>query len=259
MITYNEVTPLAPRLRTYTKAFKEALVSYLEFKKGHSDVCLSGVEVLDRADGILQAMEKQEAAIAADSRLSTLGKQEAVAKVAVEVHQQLRFVGAAAKDRRNTAERLQQTFAAVPEPQDQNPVTDYLRGSEIRQRLSALAQSERMKAVQDGSPAVLRAVLMDPIGEPLVDRAFLERLQNDRAKATDNGKEWVRKESLLFVAERLDQLATAIDLQLLNYNALPSFPGQPTRKTDLAYTDITAPPDKSKAVDKPPTTTPVFQ
>lgn len=258
MITYNEVTPLAPRLRIYTKAFKEALVSYLEFKKGHSDVCLSGVEVLDRADGILQAMEKQEVAIATDARLSTVGKQEQMAKLAKEFHGQLSFVKGDATTRKNAAERLRQAFAAVPQAVDSDSVVDYLRSAEIRQRLSGLPQSERMKLLQDGSPAVLRAVLMDPIGEPLVDREFLERIQNDRAKATDSGKEWVRKESLLFVAERLDQLATAIDLQLLNYNSLPAFPGQPPRTMDLSYTDTQAPPPKGPA-DQPPSGQTTFQ
>ncbi len=259
MMTYNEVAPLAPRLRTYAKAFKEAIVSYLEFKRGDSTVCLSAVEVLDRADGILQAMEKQEAAIAADSRLSTLGKQEQMAKLAKEFHGQLSFVKGDATTRKNAAEQLRQTFTAVPEPQDQNPVVDFLQGSEIRQRLSGLAQSERMKAVQDGSPSVLRAVLMDPIGEPLVDRAFLERIQNDRAKTSNGGRQWVKLQSLDFAVERLDQLATAIDLQLLNYNVIPVFTGTPTRTTDLGFKDQTAPPDKNKAVDVPPTNTPVFQ
>lgn len=258
MIAYNDLAPLAQKLRIFAQKFKEAIVSYLEFKKGQSDVCLSGVEVLDRADGILQAMEKQEAAIATDARLSTVGKQERMADVAKTFYEQLRFVGAAAKDRKHAAEQLRQTFAAVPKAQS-NETVDFLMSSEIRGRLAKLPMSERMKLVQDGNAHVLRAIMTDPLNDSLVDRAFLERLQNDRAKATDNGKAWVRMESLVFVSGRLDQLATAIDLQLLNYNQIPSFPGHPTRTTDLAYTDQAAPPDKNKAVDKKPEHVGTFQ
>ncbi len=215
------------------------------------------VEVLDRADGILQAMEKQEAAIAIDSHLSPLGKQEQTGKLAKEFHGKLSFVKGDATTRKSAAEQLQRTFAAVPKSQS-NETVDFLISSEIRGRLAKLPMSERMKLLQDGNAQVLRAILTDPLNEALVDRTFLDRLQNDQAKATDNGKEWLRKESLVFVAERLDQLATAIDLQLLNYNTLPAFPGQPPRTTDLGYTDTQAPPPKGPA-DQPPSGQTTFQ
>jgi hypothetical protein len=51
-----------------------------------------------------------------------------------------------------------------------------------------------------------------PLNEPLLDGVFLERLQEEHAQKNE-GKEWVRLQSLIFVAERLEQLATAIDLQ----------------------------------------------
>jgi hypothetical protein len=258
MITYNDVAPLAQKLRIFTQKFKEALVSYLEAKQGSSDVILSGVEQLDKADVILQGLEKKEAAIATDARLSSVGRQEQMAKVAAEFHQQLRFVGNAAKDRRAAAEQLRRTFTAVPKSQ-YNETTDFLMSSEIRQRLAPLSMSERMQVLAKGNAQVLRAVMLDPLGEPLVDAEFLDRLQQTKAQATDGGKEWVRMESLVFVAERLDQLTTAIDLQLSNYNERPSFPGKPTRTTDLAYTDQTAPPARDTAIDQAPAGVTSFQ
>ena len=260
MIAYNDLAPLAQKLRIFAQKFKEALVSYLEFKKGNSDVILSGVEQLDKADAILQVFEKKEAEIATNPRLSSLGRQEQLAKVAAEFHPQFRFVGDGAKDRRSAAEQLRRTFTAVPKAQH-NETTDFLMSSEIRGRLAKLSVSERMtvvsKAVQSGNTMILRALETDPMHEDLVEASYLQRLKDERAQATD-GKEWVRMESLVFVAERLDQLATAIDLQLSNYGQLPSFPGQSTRTTDLGYTDTQAAPDKSKAVDRPPDKQPAF-
>jgi hypothetical protein len=260
VIAYNDLAPLAQKLRIFAQKFKEALVSYLEFKKGNSDVILSGVEQLDKADAILQIFEKQEAAIATDSRLSAIGKQEQMAKMVAEFHPQFRFVGDGAKDRRNAADELRKKFTSAPKAVD-NEMVDYFRNAEIRQRLAPLSMSERMKivaqAMTNGQPQVLRAISMDPLGEPLVDSEFLQRLQEQHAQKTD-GKEWVRMESLVFVAERLDQLATAIDLQLSHYNEIPSFTGQPTRTTDLGHTDTQAGPPKNTAADRPPTNTPAF-
>jgi hypothetical protein len=119
-----------------------------------------------------------------------------------------------------------------------------------------------LQAMTTGNLHVLRAVQMDPFAfaeaDQLIEPEFLERLQEERAQKNE-GKEWVRLQSLIFTAERLEQLATAIDLQLSNYNTIPSFQGTPTRTTDLAYTDQQAPPDKSKAVDKRPEPVGAFQ
>ncbi|NOU09381.1 MAG: hypothetical protein HOO98_05095 [Nitrospira sp.] len=250
MIAYNDLAPLAQKLRIYTKAFKEALLSFLEAKRGNSDVILAGVEKLDQADAVLKELETEEGAIATNARLSTVGKQEQMAGTAKRFHERLSFIAQAAKDRRATAAEIQKKFTSVPKAVD-NETVDYLRSAEIRQRLAPLSMAERMKIVANGNTHVLRAVMTDPLGEPLVDGEFLERLQQTKAQATD-GKEWVRMESLVFVAERLDQLSTAVNLQLSHYNEIPSFTGQPTRTTNLAYTDQQAPPDKSKAIDKTP-------
>ncbi|MDF0675032.1 MAG: hypothetical protein P0120_11960 [Nitrospira sp.] len=103
--------------------------------------------------------------------------------------------------------------------------------------------------IQDLTPLLLT---------PLLSYELLERLQEQNARQNE-GKEWVRMESLIFVAERLEQLVTAINLQLSNYNALPAFPGKPTRTTDLAYTDTQAPPPKHAVVDRPPAGVSSFQ
>lgn len=254
MTAYNDVSPLAPRLRIYCKAFKEALVSYLEAKRGNSDVILAGVELFDRADATLRVMEKKEAAIATDARLSPVGRQEQMANVAAEFHPQLRFVGDGGRDRRNAAAEIQKKLTAVPRAQS-NETTDYLTGYEIRTRLAKLPMAERMKIVSEamthGRAHVLRAVMTDPLGEELIEPEFLDRLQEQQAQKND-GREWVRLQSLTFVAERLEQLSAAVHLQLSHYNEIPSFQGTPTRTTDLAYTDTQAAPPKNTAVDQPP-------
>lgn len=257
MIAYNDVSPVAPRLRVFVQKFKEALVSFLEAKRGHSDVILAGVEKLDRADAVLKELEAKEAAIATNARFSALGKQEQMAAKAKEFHERLSFIAQAAKDRRNAAAEIQKKFTSVPKAVD-NEAVDYLRGAEIRQRLAKLPMSERTKVVLNGNAQVLRAIMTDPLNEPLVDEEFLQRLQEQHAQKNE-GKEWVRMESLIFVAERLEQLATAIDLHLSNYGQVPSFPGQPTRTTDLAFQDTTAAPSKHTAVDQPPAGVSSFQ
>lgn len=252
-----------PRLRVYVQKFKEALLGFLEAKKGNSDVVLNGVEKLDRADGILKEFETDEAAIATNARLSTIGKQEQMAAKAKEFHERLSFIAKAATDRRNAAEQLRQRFAAVPEAVAQNPVVDNLRSAEIRQRFAKLFMSERtnllLQTMKTGDMTILRAIETDPLREPFVTAEDLNRFKEERAKATDDGKAWIRHQSLIFCAERLEQLWAAVDLQLSHYNELPSFPGKPTRETDLAYTDQTAPPPKNPATDQAPVQQPQFQ
>lgn len=258
MIAYNDLAPLAQKLRIYTKAFKEALLSFLEAKRGNSDVILAGIEKLDQADAVLKELETEEAAIATNTRLSTVGKQEQMAGTAKRFHERLSFIAQAARDRRAAAAEIQKKFTSVPKAVD-NETVDYLRSAEIRQRLAKLPMAERtkilMQAMTTGNLHILRAVQMDPFAfaeaDQLIEPEFLDRLQEQQAQKNE-GKEWVRMESLIFTAERLEQLATAIDLQLSHYNEMPSFLGTPTRTTDLAYTDTQAPPDKSTATDKKP-------
>lgn len=265
MIAYNDLAPLAQKLRIYTKAFKEALLSFLEAKRGNSDVILAGVEKLDKADAVLKELETEEAAIATNARLSTVGKQEQMAGTAKRFHERLGFVAQAAKDRRNAASELQKKFTSAPKAVD-NETVDYLRGAEIRQRLAKLPMAERTKillqAMTTGNLHILRAVQTDPFAfaeaDQLIEPEFLDRLQEQQAQKNE-GKEWVRLQSLIFTAERLEQLGTVIDLQLSNFNTIPSFVGIETHKTDLAYTDQTAPPNKNKAVDKKPEHVGAFQ
>lgn len=254
MIATNAVAPFAHSLRVLAQQFKDALLSYQEFQNGDPEIIQGGVQKLDKADAVLEELQKEEAAIATDLDLSTSGKQKALSAEADKFHKQLRFVGEAAKDRRTNADQLKQKLTAIPKAQS-NETTDYLIGAEIRERLTPLPMSERMKmvlnAMANGQTAVLRAILTDLFGQSLIEPEFLRRVQEESAQKTE-GQQWREMESLMFVAERLEQLATAIDLQLTNYNALPSFPGRPTRTTVLAFQDTMAAPAKASAVDVPP-------
>lgn len=265
MITGNEISPLAPRLRVFVQHFKQSLLAFLEAKKGNSDVVLDGVQKLDRADAILKELESEEAAIATNARLSTIGKQEQMAATAKAYHERLSFLAKAATDRRNAARQLEQTFAAIPAAVDKDPLLDFMRCREVRERLAPLSTSERMKivtqAMRNGDFLPVRALESDPLRAtvPEGETEYLDRLKEERAKATDDGKAWIRHQSLIEVAERLEQLATAVDLQLSNYGQVPSFPGIQTRETDMAYTDQTAPPKKNPSADKAPAQQPQFQ
>ena len=186
MILYNELAPLAQKLRIFVQKFKEALVGFLEAKRGNSDVILAGVEKLDRADVILKKLETEEAAIATNARLSIVGKQEQMAAKAKEFHERLSYIAQTAQNQRSAANEIQKRFTSAPKAVD-NETVDYLRGAEIRQRLAPLSMAERMKIVANGNAQVLRAVMTDPLNEPLVDGEFLERLAG-RARAEERGQ-----------------------------------------------------------------------
>ena len=149
---------------------------------------------------------------------------------------------------------------AVPKPTG-DPVVARLDEWEVRERLRALSQPDRMtifgQAVASKNVAVQRAIANDPLHEELIPREYVKRVVQEHAHQTE-GAQWKRLQTLRFVSERLMLLANALEYRLGNYGTTPTFPTPPITKSDLKMKDQTAPPDKSKAVDKPPTNTPAF-
>ena len=264
MNAYNDVTPLSPRLITIAQKFIEACAAFLEAKRGTSDVVLSAIDELNRFKVTAEEMQGREEVIAVNPRLSSVGRREEMAALCKEFAGRF-SVRDSAEARKRAATALRDKLIAVPQPNG-NETVDYLRGAEIRQRLVKQPMSERTKillnAMASGNVHVLRAIELDHLAfletEPLIEPEFLQRIKEERAQKRENGKDWMRLQSLLFVSERLQQLAMAIDLQLSHYNELPSFAGRETRTSDLKFQDSQQAPPKSKA-DQPPAGVSSFQ
>jgi hypothetical protein len=265
MNTYNDVTPLAPRLVTIAQHFIEASAAFLEAKKGTSDILLSAIDLFNRFKVMAEEMQSREEAIMVNPRLSSVGRQEEMAALIKEFAGRFSFFRDDAETRKRAATNLRDRLLATPKP-DGNETVDYQRGAEIRKRLVKQPMSERTKillgAMATGNLHVLRAIELDPLAfletEPLIEPEFLQRIKEERAQKHENGKEWMRLQSLLFVSERLEQLAMVIDLQLTSYNTLPSFARRETRTSDLKFQDSQQAPPKSKA-DQPPAGVSSFQ
>lgn len=249
MNAYNDVTSLAERLVTIAQHHIEDLAARLEAKKGTSDEILSTIDELNREKATAEEMQRLEAAIAVNPRLSTVGRQEEMAALCKEFAPRFRARDGAER-RKRAATDLRDRLLATPKPSG-NETLDHMVSAEIRSRMAPLPQSERMNilyaSLQRGDTRILRALELDPLHETLISPEYLGRLKEERAQKQENGKDWLKYESLKVCSERLEQLATVIDLQLSHYNETPSFQGKPTRMTDLAYTDIQAPPKKSAA------------
>lgn len=255
MIVENDVTPLAPRLVTIVQHFIEACAAFLEAKRGTSDILLSAIDLLNRFKVNAEEMRSREEAIAINPRLSSVGRREEAAALCKEFAGRFNFVRDGGETRKQAATDLRDRLLATPKPSG-NETLDYWVSAEIRSRMAPLPMAERMKilnaSLQRGDTRLLRALETDPLSESLIEPEYLARIKEERAQKHENGKEWVKLQSLVFVSERLEQLAMAIDLQLSRYNEIPSFPGTPTRTTDLAYTDTQAAPPKNTAADKAP-------
>jgi hypothetical protein len=265
MNAYNDMTPLAPRLVTITQHFIEASAALLAAKKGTSDIVLPAIDELHRIKVTAEEMRSREEAIAVNPRLSSVGRLEEMKALTKEFAGRFRSVRDGAEARKRAATDLRDRLLSTPNATG-NETVDYLRGAEIRQRLAKLPMSDRTKillsAMAAGNLHVLRAVELDPLAfsetDPLIEPEFLQRIKEERAQKHENGKEWMKLQSLIFVSERLEQLAMAIDLQLSHYNELPSFAGRETRTSDLKFQNTQQVPPKSKA-DQPPAHVSSFQ
>lgn len=256
MISYN-VAPLASDLLSLSEKLKEHCILQLEAREQSApDPLHSGIEYFTRASSLFDEMGQIEGGILTNKRLSELGRKEEMRKLANEYRDKLTFLATAAKEKRAAAAKLEKEFRDVPKGIT-DPTVDYLVGREIRQHLAQLPMLKRRSMLLEATPTtqkrILRAISSDPLDTELMDPELVRRIQEEHAKNPDGGKEWNRMETLIFVAERLEQLTAWVEAQLSRYDTVPTFPGKPTRTTDLAYTDTQAPPDKNRAVDKTPT------
>jgi hypothetical protein len=248
------IAALTPSLRELIQKLREGFAMNKEFQNGDADVIESGVKTLDRADGEVIALGREEELIQADPDLSDEGRRKAMTKAVGRAYAELAFVQKTAREKANAASSAQQTLEAIPKSTD-DPLLDYLRSFEVRQELRKLSQPERMhvfsKATEDKNTAILRAIASDPFGQTLIEPEFARRVTEERLQLTE-GAQWQRWKTLVFVSERLTLLANALEYRLKNYGVPPLFSTPPSRTSDLKMQNITAPPEKASRGDQPP-------
>lgn len=224
---------------------EEAAIHH-EVQGGDVDVAKSGIELFGQVKKDSEDLQHEIEAIAVNPDLSGEGKKKEAISLVGKRYSGFGYVALNAKYRREAYDELKARLMAVPKPQG-NETTEFLIGSEIRQRLARLPLHERMKtvvtAVRDGHQQVLRAIETDPMGESLVEASYLLRLKEERAQETQ-GKAWTKLKTLEFIGDRLTTLATAIDLSLKNYGVMPTFPSQPTKTLDLKMENTQQAPKK---------------
>jgi len=107
-----------------------------------------------------------------------------------------------------------------------------------------------LEALASGRTQVVRAVQLDALpSEEFVPSDFLTRAIEEHAQQTAPTA-WTRLKMLELIVDRLNTLATAIDLSLANYGQMPAFDGKSTRHVDLKRENPQSPPPKSKTADK---------
>jgi len=260
MIAFN-TAPLASELHRLSEKLKEHCILQLERKeKSAPDPLHSGIEHFTRASKVLEAMGEIEGGILTNARLSDLGRREEMRKLTNEYRDKVTFLATAAKDKRAAAAKLEKDLLAGPTTK-LDPIPDAMQGQEIRRVLRSKEQLERVKllvtSLNAGHDHLLRAVQLDPFvfsdADRLIPAHDLERLQAEYAKKPDDGKRWNQMETLIWVAERLEQLWAVADTQLSRYDTLPAFdPKTTTHHVDLGLKDQTAPPVKGPADKAPP-------
>lgn len=250
------IAPIEAQLQRITEDF----ATHVEFEGGDPDVVKSGQEIVEHTKKRLVALRQEVEAIALDPDTSDAKKTKLAVEAVNQADTDLLSVRKDAQVKQAAHDEAKRQLTAIPKPQT-NETTDYLIGAEIRQRMSRMPQAERMKvfaeAVAKKNVAVQRAIANDPLNEELIPREYVERVIQEHAQQTEE-KAWTRLKSLQLVSDRLSMIAVALDLSLKGYGTIPSFNGPPTKTSDLKSVNTQAPPDKSKAAEKPPTNSPAF-
>jgi len=263
MIATNSIAPISGSLRALTEHLKQTARSHAEFESGDPDIVDGVVKIMDETTLLMEELRLAEESIGMNQTLSVIGQQEAMAKVAKDLHGRAKRIEKAAIQRREAHASEKAAALATPKPLG-DPHISFLKEQEQRVRLRSLPLPAQMRAyadaVQRNEVTLVRAI-KDPafISEMLADTAFADfvaRVDREHVKFT-TPQTWTRLETLEKAAQWLTLLWSAIDLQLGNYGAIPSFKTPPTGKMDLGMQNQQQAPKKS-AADKPPTNTPAF-
>jgi hypothetical protein len=265
MIVTNSVAPISGSLRAITEQLKQTARSHAEFESGDPDIVDGVVKIMDDTTLLIEELRLAEESIAMNQTLSVIGQQEAMAKVAKDLHGRAKRIEKAAIQRREAHASEKAAALATPKPLG-DPHISFLKEQEQRVRLRSLPLPAQMRAyadaVQRNEVTLVRAI-KDPafISEMLGEKAFadfVERVDREYVKFK-TPQTWTRLQTLEKAAQWLTLLWSAFDLQLGSYGQLPSFKTSPTGKMDLAMQNTQAPPRKSVAMDKTPEHVGAFQ
>lgn len=253
MSTQNVVNVSVAPIEALLQRTTEDFATHVEFEGGDPDVVKSGQEIIEQTKERLTALRHEVEEIQVSPKWSDAHKTTLAIEAVGKADAGCEAVRKAARTKRDAADEAKTKLMAIPKAQT-DPTTDFLSNAEIRQRLSLLPPSERMKlvaqAMASGRMQVIRAIQLDPFGEEFVPTEFLRRLQEEHAQQSE-GQAWTRLKTLELVADRLSTVATALDLSLKGFGQIPSFQGQPTKTSDLKMQNPQQAPPKG-AGDQPP-------
>ncbi len=262
-ITGNVVAGVSHIPRVLVQKLKEELSVYAVQTPSISTVTAAGIDKLDQCDVILQDFQAREEAIQADALLSDEGKRQKMEVTAKEFFGRLAFIAEAVENRRQAAAELRNELDRLPKAPGE-PLVEAILQKEIRDELRKLDESARMKRLADSvkrkDVAILKAIEHGPFGpSEFVPDEYRERLREQLLEQNEKG-EFERWKALVFVGEKLQFLANVLETTLGKYRLeTPVFPAKTdTRTVDLKGVNQQAPPDKNRAADKAPATTPQF-
>ena len=262
-ITGNVVAGVSHIPRVLVQKLKEELSVYAVQTPSISTVTAAGIDKLDQCDVVLQEFQAREEAIQADALLSDEGKRQKMEVTAKEFFGRLAFIAEAVENRRQAAAELRKELDRLPKAPGE-PLVEAILQKEIREELRKLDESGRMTRLADSLKrkdlAILKAIEHGPFGaSEFVPDEYRERLREQLLEQNEKG-EFERWKALVFVGEKLQFLANMLDTTLGKYRIeTPVFPPKTDGRTvDLKGVNQQAPPDKNRAVDKPPTPTPTF-
>lgn len=263
MMTNNAIGGISGSLLALTQQLTEKARAHAEFESGDPNIVDGVVKIFNDATLLIEELRLAEESIVMNQTLSVIGQQEAMAKVAKDLHGRAKRIEKDAIQRREAHATEKAAALATPKPLG-DPHISFLKEQEQRQRLRSLPLPAQMRAYADAvkqNEVTLVRSIKDPAfaGEMLTDKSFADfvaRVDREHVKFT-TPQTWTRLETLEKAAQWLTLLWSAFDLQLGHYGQIPSFKTPPTGKMDLGLKDTTTPPKKS-AADKPPTTTPAF-
>lgn len=262
-ITGNVVAGVSHIPRVLIQKLKEEFSMYAFKTPSISTVTAAGIAKLDQGDVTLQDFQAREEAIQADALLSDEGKRHKMEVTAKEFVGRLAFIAEAVENRRQAAAELRKELDRLPKAPGE-PLVEAMREKEIREELRKLDESARMTRLADSLKrkdlAILKAIEHGPFGaSEFVPDEYRERLREQLLEQNEKA-EFERWKALVFVGEKLQLLMNVIEGVLGQYRIdVPTFPAKTdTRPVDLKGVNTQATPQKSKAADKAPATTPQF-
>lgn len=254
MTTQNTLNIGTPSILALIQRITEDFSTHVEFEDGDSEVVKSAQLVIDQAKEKLDDLGKTVDALALNADLSDEGKRKRAVELVATGYSGLSFVAKAAETRQAAMDDARGRLLATPSAKA-GEVVSFLQESEIRRRLSAMSEPERMvliaQAIANKNVAVERALLEDPLGQSWIPQDYLDRLRQEHTEATQ-GEAWQRVKTLEYVHARLALLGTALDLGLKGFGKLPAFSGTTTRAVDLKTKDTSQAPAKSPVADRVP-------